>query len=94
MGIGGHMLGPVKLRRLSRLTGLPLDRACIRGQVCVGVVWTGPGACEDVHYAIDKRTGAYTEITDPDHWSTCWTHQLPQPRPALTVVEAAAGEGV
>lgn len=69
MGIGGHILGPRKLRSLSRLTGLPLNRAYIRGHDSEGVVWLPDGGC--VHYAIDPATGEHERVEQPTHWSSC-----------------------
>ena len=69
MGIGGHVLGLRKLRRLQRLTGLPLDRAIIRNHYCEGVVWTDTGC--SAHYEIDLSTGEATVIEEPFHWGTC-----------------------
>ena len=68
MGIGGHVLGPKKLRKLAALTGLPLNRAIIRNHYGEGVVWTEAG-CR--HYQIDPKTGEHTEIADPFHWASC-----------------------
>jgi hypothetical protein len=69
MGIGGHMLGRRKLRQLSTLTGLPLDRAYIRGHASEGVVWSG--TTHD-HYAINPDTGEHQLISEPLlHWGTC-----------------------
>ena len=70
MGISGHMLGPRKLRRLSELTGLPLDRAYIRNHDSEGRVIVD-GRC--VHYEINPETGEHHQI-DPEvygHWSSC-----------------------
>lgn len=74
MGIGGHILGPRKLRRLAVLTGLPLDRAYIRNHHSEGVVWTTTG-CQ--HYRIDTDTGEYTEIPQEEiaHWTSCREHR-------------------
>ena len=69
MGIGGHMLGPRKLRRLRNLTGLNLRRAYIRGRGCEGVVGEmGPG---HIHYRIDPKVGDYEPIANPMHWGSC-----------------------
>jgi len=68
MGIGGHILGPRKLRRLRALTGLPLDRAYIRNHHAEGVIWSDDG-CR--HFEIDPHTGAHKPIAEPDHWTTC-----------------------
>ena len=68
MGIGGHILGPKRLRRLNRDTGKQFDRAVIRGHDATGVVWT-PDGCE--HYEIDERTWESVQIVDPVHWFTC-----------------------
>lgn len=68
MGIGGHMLGPRKLRGLSARCGLPLNRAYIRNGQCEGVVWVGDGC---VHYSIDLATGRATVDPDAMHWTTC-----------------------
>ena len=70
MGISGHMLGDRALRRLVRKTGLPLDRAYIRGHESEGRVIID-GKCH--HYDINPDTGEYREI-DPSvsgHWSSC-----------------------
>lgn len=68
MGIGGHMLGPRRLRRLQRITGLPLDRAFRRGRQCEGrVVWGG--RC--FHYDIDWATGVHHVIPTVIHWVSC-----------------------
>lgn len=68
MGIGGHILGDKKLRRLARLTGLPLDRAYIRNHDCEGVVWSESGC---THYLIDLATGAAEAVDPASHWTTC-----------------------
>ena len=68
MGIGGHILGEKKLRRLSRLSGLDLDRAYIRGHASEGRV-IRDGGC--VHYAIDPSTGEHERINQPMHWTSC-----------------------
>lgn len=73
MGIGGHILGPRKLRQLQRLTGLPLNRAYIRNGYGEGVVWNDDGTC--IHYAIDPRTGAAETISEPGHWTSCTTRE-------------------
>lgn len=67
MGIGGHILGPRKLRQLSERTGLRLTRAYRRNQECVGI--TVETTCR--HWQIDHETGEYREIPDPVHWSSC-----------------------
>lgn len=69
MGIGGHVLGPRKLRKLSGLSGLPLNRAYIRNEYAEGVVWNDDGTC--THYEIDKRTGEHSIIDNPGHWTSC-----------------------
>lgn len=74
MGISGHMLGPRKLRRLSRLSGLDLDRAYIRNRYAEGRVLSGSATC--THFRIDPRTGESTMLTEDDspvslHWSSC-----------------------
>lgn len=74
MGISGHMLGPKKLRKLSKLTGLPLSRAYIRNKAAEGVVWTSNG-CE--HYWIDPKTGEWEFNDLPSHWYTCSPEQRP-----------------
>jgi hypothetical protein len=74
MGIGGHMLGPRRLRRLSALTGLDLRRAYIRGSQSEGTVWDGD---DHTHYAINPRTGEHKPIEDPFHWSSCYHGGLP-----------------
>lgn len=76
MGIGGHMLGPKKLRRLSRLTDLPLRRAYRRGRYAEGVVWDGDS---HTHYKIDPVTGNHEEIPFPWHWASCDNHGNPVP---------------
>ena len=71
MGIGGHMLGEKKLRRLSRLTGLALDRAYRRGRAAEGRV-IEDGRC--VHYSIDPVTGEHKRRSEGEpllHWSSC-----------------------
>lgn len=68
MGIGGHMLGPKSLRRLSRLTGLSLDRAYIRGREAGGRV-IEDGRC--IHFRIDPKTGASERVERPTHWTSC-----------------------
>lgn len=69
MGVGGHMLGPKKLRRLARLTGLPLERAYIRNGDAQGRT-IEDGHC--VHWAIDPYSGAYERISSPrTHWTSC-----------------------
>ena len=68
MGIGGHMLGAKKLRALSRLTGLDLRRAYIRGGYAEGVVWDGS---EHTHYAINPKTGEHQVDPRPMHWASC-----------------------
>jgi len=67
VGIGGHMLGEKKLRRLSEVSGLSLDRAYRRGRECEGRVVAG-GRC--IHYEIDWDTGENKVITTT-HWSSC-----------------------
>jgi len=68
MGIAGHILGERKLRRLSSLTGLSLDRAYIRGSEAEGrVVWGG--RCW--HFTIDPKTGSSSLVTNPIHWTSC-----------------------
>ena len=74
MGISGHMLGPRKLRRLSRLSGLDLDRAYIRNGYAEGRVLSDSATC--THFRIDPRTGDSEMITDRGpylsvHWSSC-----------------------
>ncbi len=68
MGIGGHMLGVKKLRRLSALTGLDLRRAYIRGSTAAGVVWTGD---DHLHYLINPKTGEHRVESNPMHWGSC-----------------------
>lgn len=75
MGVGGHILGPKKLRKLSNLTGLSLDRAAIRNGASEGIVWHEDGT--DTHYEIDPKTGEHEPIEDPMHWSTCRTRSIP-----------------
>lgn len=71
MGISGHMLGPRKLRRLNRLTGLNLDRAYIRNRYAEGRAVVN-GEC--VHYAIDPATGESEAIeADDTPVRTCWS---------------------
>lgn len=72
MGIGGHILGPRKLRKLAAPTGLPLDRAYIRNGYSEGVVWTADG-CE--HYRIDPKSGEHQRIGNPAQLD-----ELPKPR--------------
>lgn len=69
MGIGGHMLGAKKLRKLSALTGLNLSRAYIRGPGSEGVVWHEDGTHS--HYYIDPKTGQHKEDPHPMHWVSC-----------------------
>lgn len=69
MGIGGHILGDRKLRRLRELTGLDLDRAYIRNRDAEGRVIEVDGRC--VHYSIDPKTGVYALNIDPIHWASC-----------------------
>ena len=72
MGISGHILGEKKLRRLRRLTGLPLDRAYRRGKDCEGRLLGADGVCR--HYAIDPDTGEYRQRTESEtllHWVSC-----------------------
>jgi hypothetical protein len=73
MGIGGHILSGRNLRRLSRKTGLDLDRAYIRNKESQGVIWTDDGC---IHYDIDPETGEYDVISNPIHWSSCTDHLL------------------
>lgn len=81
MGIGGHMLGPKKLKRLATLTGLPLDRAYIRNGYSEG------RTPDDRHWEIDPKTGAYEEIIDPHHWTSC--RDLPVNNPAAGQEQAS-----
>lgn len=74
MGIGGHILGAKKLRRLAAKTGLPLDRAYIRGSESEGVVWAAD-RCR--HYRIDTATGDHEEIVDATHWASCRADMRP-----------------
>lgn len=69
MGIGGHILGDRKLRRLRERSDLNLDRAYIRGQECEGRVIQPDGTCE--HFTIDPETGASERIDAPMHWVSC-----------------------
>lgn len=69
MGIGGHILGPKKLRRLSRLTNLDLRRAYIRNGEAEGTVWEDDGSHK--HYAINPKTGETRWIPNPMHWGSC-----------------------
>lgn len=68
MGIGGHMLGPRKLRRLKALTGLDVARAYRRGRYAEGVVWSGD---QHTHYAIDWESGEVEPLDTPLHWWSC-----------------------
>lgn len=68
MGIGGHILGPKKLRRLSRLTGLALERAYTRDGDSEGIVWNGD---DHIHYRIDPYTGEHRALLNPNHWASC-----------------------
>jgi hypothetical protein len=70
VGIGGHIVGERKLRRLVAKTGLPLNRAYIvSSHYGQGVVWTETG-CR--HYSFDPKSGdILEEIHTPTHWTTC-----------------------
>lgn len=68
MGIGGHILGERKLRRLREITGLNLDRAYIRNKDAEGRV-IEDGRCR--HYKIDLDSGQSIEIDPVIHWSSC-----------------------
>lgn len=77
MGLGSHAVNDRNLRRLQRLTGLPLNRAFIRNHYCHGVVWNHDGTC--THYDIDKTTGEHEPVNDGSHFTSC------PPRPDSTV---------
>lgn len=68
MGIGGHMLGPTKLARLRRVSGLNLDRAFRRGRQCEGRVIWGDWC---LHYEIDWATGEHRRFNPTNHWVSC-----------------------
>ncbi len=70
MGISGHILGPRKLRSLSRLTGLNLKRAYIRNGYSEGIVSNGRW---HVHVVIDPYKGSWYVRTVPysGHWASC-----------------------
>jgi hypothetical protein len=77
MGISGHILGPRKLRRLQRETGLPFDRAYNRNGVGAARIVDDAG-CH--HYWIDFRDYRVEPIDRPTHWSSCPTDpRLRQP---------------
>lgn len=68
MGIAGHILGPRKLRKLCRLTGVTFNRAYNHNGYCEAVVWLDEG-CE--HYLIDRDTHIATPFTPRCHWTSC-----------------------
>lgn len=68
MGISGHILGPRKLRKLVRETGMPFDRAYRRNNYGGGRV-AYDGTC--LHYEIDFTTMSVMPIINPTHWSSC-----------------------
>lgn len=69
MGIGGHILGPRKLRQISRDVGIDFDRAFNRNGYCVGRRLNEEGQCE--HYEVDLVARTATLILDPMHWTSC-----------------------
>jgi hypothetical protein len=68
MGLSGHILGDVKLRRLTRITGVLFDRAYNRNGFGEGRVIEGE---ECVHYAINFDTFEVIRIEDARHWYSC-----------------------
>jgi hypothetical protein len=68
MGIGGHILGEKKLRRLREISGLDLDRAYIRNKDAEGRVIMD-GKC--IHYKIDPDSGQSIQIDAGIHWTSC-----------------------
>ena len=68
MGMGGHILGPKKLRKLNANTGLGADRAYRRGGYCEARVRV-PGGCE--HYEVDWVSWEARLVEAPFHWASC-----------------------
>ena len=68
MGIGGHILGPRKLRRLVKATGIPFDRAFNRNGDGGGRTIVD-GKCQ--HYDIDFRSMEVVKLECARHWETC-----------------------
>lgn len=69
MGIGGHMLGPRKLRKLNRETGMEFDRAFNRDGVGGARLLDENGECR--HYWINFRTMEIELVLNASHWSSC-----------------------
>jgi hypothetical protein len=68
MGIGGHMLGERKLRRLNRETGMVFDRAYNRNGTGVARIKDETG-CR--HFFVSFQTWEFEEIPEPTHWWSC-----------------------
>lgn len=70
MGIGGHMLGSKKLKRLRDISGLTnIDRAYTRGNYTEARVLMGS---RHFHVRVDKTTGEWFPIEgDVTHWTSC-----------------------
>lgn len=70
MGISGHMLGPRKLRRLERETGIPFERAYNRNGKGAARVLAEDGTCLG-HWVIDFRSMEVSQDPHPWHWFSC-----------------------
>ena len=84
MGIGGHILGPRKLRELNRMIpGFDFDRAYNRNGVGGARMIDERGEC--IHFAVNYKTWETDMIEFPTHWASCprrgvytpGTHELP-----------------
>lgn len=71
MGIGGHMLGPKKLRQLNEWSGINFQRAYNRNGSGEGRV-VNNGVCI-AHYQINFKSKHVRLCVQPRHWSSCHT---------------------